>query len=321
MSKKVLVIGAGAIGQVYAYHLKQAGCAVFFYAKEKYASELRENLTLFPLNQTKSRQAPTTFKVDGVLTSKTEASQIAWDQIYLCISSTALRGDWIDGFKDIAKHATIICLQGGLGDQEFLLKHFSRDQLVYGMISMISYHAPLPGESVKGQGMAYWFPPMGPSPFSGPNERVRDVVTTLNKGKHPAKVIKDVPGTVPFMSAALMSLIVVLELEQWSFKKVLSGHYLALGLKAIKESNLIIKEKSHKSIPLPVTLLSAPIIKLVVRISPKVIPLDIETYLKIHFTKVRDQTILYLNEIIESGCEMKMNTKSLEELMMKMKSA
>ena len=48
---KVLVVGAGAVGQVYGWHLKRGGVDLTFYVKEKYRAEVEAGLTVYPLNE------------------------------------------------------------------------------------------------------------------------------------------------------------------------------------------------------------------------------------------------------------------------------
>ena len=43
---KVLVVGAGAVGQVYARHLSESGCSVTFYVKPKYVEMCSAGLPL-----------------------------------------------------------------------------------------------------------------------------------------------------------------------------------------------------------------------------------------------------------------------------------
>ena len=45
-SPRVLLVGAGAVGQVFAKHLQAAGCEVGFLVKEAHAAEARAGFTL-----------------------------------------------------------------------------------------------------------------------------------------------------------------------------------------------------------------------------------------------------------------------------------
>ncbi|HTJ46743.1 MAG TPA: 2-dehydropantoate 2-reductase N-terminal domain-containing protein, partial [Kofleriaceae bacterium] len=50
---RVLVVGAGAVGQVYARHAQQGGADVTFFVREKYRDEVARGLDLYPLNKRK----------------------------------------------------------------------------------------------------------------------------------------------------------------------------------------------------------------------------------------------------------------------------
>lgn len=43
----VLIVGAGAVGKVYAYHLSKGGAKVTFLIKEKYKVEMKQPIILY----------------------------------------------------------------------------------------------------------------------------------------------------------------------------------------------------------------------------------------------------------------------------------
>src|SRR5687768_9790918 len=145
---KVLLVGAGAVGQVYGYFLKQGGASVAFHVKEKHAEEARRGYSLYPLNRRKARRSPVKFDGFEVLTSLDDVKARTWDQVYLCMSSTGLRGEWTAPFLRSIGDATVVFLQPGLDDREYLGQWVPEDRLVQGSIPIVSYHAPLPGEKV-----------------------------------------------------------------------------------------------------------------------------------------------------------------------------
>ena len=84
---KVLIVGAGAVGQVYGYALHKSGADVHFYVKPKHADEGRAGFILYPLNG-KSRE-PQHFAGFGVVTSPEEVRAQTWDQLWLAVSGPA----------------------------------------------------------------------------------------------------------------------------------------------------------------------------------------------------------------------------------------
>ena len=318
----ILIVGAGAVGQVYARHLTLAGAKVSLFVRPKYADECRRPLPMYPLNRRNPRAKAVDFSAHQVLTSNQEVAATTWDQVYLCVSTTAIRGEWLAPFLAAIGSATLIALQPGLDDREHILKNGPsglETRLVSGMISLISYHAPLPGEVVPTPGMAYWFPPLSPSPFSGPGDKVNAVVRALNAGGLPAKVHSDVPRLAAYPSALLMLLVAALEACGWSFRGLAHSPTLACACAANQEALVVIHRKISVAPPLAMLLVRPWLLRIILRIAPWFVPLDLETYFSKHFTKVGDQTRFLVGGYIESGHELKIATRDLEALLGKLK--
>ena len=83
---RALIVGAGAVGQVYGYHLQQAGWEVGFLVRPKYAEAARSGFTLYPLNKP-HRGRPVRFEGLEVYDSAEAAAEQSWDQVWLAVSS------------------------------------------------------------------------------------------------------------------------------------------------------------------------------------------------------------------------------------------
>ena len=199
---RVLIVGAGAVGQVYGLALQRGGAEVAFYVKPQHAEEARAGFALYRLNRGKSPE-PIRFDGFGVLTSIPEVRAQPWDQVWLAVSTPALRGSWFDEIAAATGNATVVCLQPGPEGQGRATQA-AGNRVVTGIITFIAYQAPLPRETrIPSPGIAFWFPP-GPSPFagpdsgpnagpnSGPNSRCRAVVDALIRGGCPAKAVREV---------------------------------------------------------------------------------------------------------------------------------
>ena len=191
----------------------------------------------------------------------------AFDQVYLTVSSTALKaGTWLAELARATGDATVVVLQSNLDDRAFVAERFGADRIVDGIINFLSYHAPLPGETRFAEpGMAYWFFP-GKAPFSG--ARAGDVVAALAAGKLPVKRVQDVARTAAFPSAVLSAFVAALEASSWSFATMRSAGNAKLG------ARLAARPLAFRAL---------------MRLAPRVAPVDLETYLRVHFTKVGDQ--------------------------------
>src|SRR5262245_10048873 len=201
----ILLIGAGAVGQAYGRHLQLGGARVSFMVREKYAEACRVGLTLYPLNRPKAtRWQPVPFAGFGVLTRTDEVATTTWDQVWLCISSPALQGPWLDELLEAIGTATLVFLQPGLRDRNAIMERWPAERLVQGLITLISYQAPLPGEHVPQPGVAYLWPPLAATPFTGPPDRTQAVVDALRAGGCRAKVSPHVRQQAAIASAVLM---------------------------------------------------------------------------------------------------------------------
>jgi len=314
---RVLVVGAGAVGQVYARHAQQGGAEVTFFVRDKYRDEIARGLDLYPLNRgRRHRTEPVRFDGFSVVSRPDEVAARRFDQVYLTVSSPALQGPWLAELIAAAGDATLVSLQPGRDDRETIFAAGApADRLVSGIITLISYAAPLPGETrFPRPGMAYWFPPMSPAPFSGPEERTSAVVALLRKGRLPAKRGHDAPRAVAFPTALLMTFLVALENAGWSFRTLAHGH-IQRGTRGAREALAIVGHREGRP-PLAIRLAARPgILRMALWFAARAVPLPLPTYLKEHFTKVGDQTREFMVRYIARGKEAGLPVASLEELM------
>ena len=111
-SRRVLIVGAGSVGQAYGFHLQRAGCAVSYLVRERYKEAASLGFKVHCLNgRLKGRH---TFVPDGVCTALTKDHN--YTQIWLAVSSTALQGEWLKALLDKRGDAAVVMLQPGLND-------------------------------------------------------------------------------------------------------------------------------------------------------------------------------------------------------------
>ena len=311
---RVLLVGAGAVGQVFGHYLRSAGCDLAFFVKDKYAEEARGGYTLYDLGRRPPE--PETLSGFGVRVSTREVAQEHWDQVWLCVSSTALRES--NGWGELAQatgEATWVMLQPALDDREWLLRWIPAERLVSGMIPFLSFHAPLkPGESYPRPGTAFWFPPLAQGLFSGPPERLAAVLQTLRAGRYPARRTPDVTRAVAPASAVLTVAVAGLEAVGWSFERFLQHDSLKRVVGASREAVQIAAWRTQASTLPVLPLLHPTLLKLLLPVASRVVPMDLETYLQVHFTKVRAQTRQMMRTYVELGRSAGLPVESLQAL-------
>lgn len=312
--RSILLVGAGAVGQAYGRHLQAGGARVAFLVKEKYAAEARSGFAMYPLNtKAGKRREPVRFEGFDVLTTMAEVRARRWDQVWICLSATALRaGEWFSELAGAIGDATLVSLTPGLEDRAFVTAHVAEDHVVDGMINMISYQAPLATEVVPVPGVAYWFP--GKNPFSGPADRVAAVVDALSAGGWKAKRARDVTRSASFGSAVLMPHLVALEAAGWKFKAFRKSAALPLASRASREAMQVVAAFRGERRPLYHLFVRPWLLRLLTRVAPRVLPLDIETYLAYHFTKVGDQTRLLLDAYLTVAAERGLEVPAIRAL-------
>lgn len=293
----VLVVGAGAVGQVYGYCLHRAGADVHFLVREKYREELQRGLTLYALNRDRARRHPIEWPASEyhVLTAITELAPDSVDQIYLTFSSTALRSFDLAGLRERFPRALLVFLQPGPNDGDLIRErsHYPPAQIIQGGITLISYHTPLPGEMVAKPGMAFTLPPGQPSPMSGDPHALQAVMALLERGGLPVKACKDVSEQLAWPGLALSCFLLALEAAGWSFEQLRADRE---GLRLVVQA----LQQAPGVRPFWVRLLSPSLLSLALRFAPYAMPFHLETYLKVHFTKVADQMKMLGQERIQT---------------------
>ncbi|MFT4621451.1 MAG: hypothetical protein ACI8PZ_000103 [Myxococcota bacterium] len=307
---QILVVGAGAVGQTYGYHLQRGGAELSFFVRDKYADDVRAGFTLYPLN------GGDPVRLDGArpVTTAAEVAQVQWDQVWLAVSSPALRGQWLADLLAAAPGAVVVLLTPGSDDVELLQQYIHGERLVRGMISLIAYQAPLPGETrFADPGLAFWFPPRGPSPFSG--QRAGEVVAALTAGGQPAKVTADVSASANQGSAMLMPILLGLEGAGWIWANFRAGDRLSRAAAGAREA-MVIAARVHGGSPPRARFALRPLaLRVLLWLAPKVLPLDIEVYLAYHFVKVGHQTRVHVRQYITAGRDKGLPTTALEALL------
>ena len=291
MSENILVLGAGAVGQVYGHIMQRAGARVCFMVRPKYEGATRAGFTLHPLRMLRSPAPPERFVPDDVFTTCAQIAQHDWDQVWLCIPSTGFSRDWFSDFARSIKHATVIGFGHSPGDHAFFQEHLQAEQIVAGLIGFIAYEGPLEDERVPGPGMLYWLPPGSPSCFDSPDRaRLDGVLSLLRRGGYAVKHEPGIQTASAFPTAVLMPFLVALELEGWKLRALKKSALLKTSVAATKQAAAAIAKTYDLPIPALLSYYSPLISRGLVTALPPLVPLPMQTYLAYHFTKVGAQT-------------------------------
>jgi hypothetical protein len=301
---RVLIVGAGAIGQVFGRHFQLGGADVSFLVRPKYADQARAGFVMYPLNRSASaRNTPVRFEGFGVETDQAEALGKGWDLVVLAISSVALRsGTWFQELADNLGDAKLLALQAGPEDPDIVFGAVPQERGAWGMLAIISFQAPLPSQTLPEPGVSYWFPFGGRLAFSGSPEVVDLVTKALSAGGMPTGKVASVQTEVAFSGAILSMVVVALECAGWSFTALRRDPaLLGLSVAAMRESWEVATATSGAKTPGALKLIRPFMLKAILAIAPYILPLDLEEFFNFHYVKVAEQTLLMLNTDLARG--------------------
>ncbi len=300
------------MGQVYGLHLMRGGAEVTYFVRERYVDELRAGTTLHALPRGGARTLrPTHVRsdVDGVAEG--------FDQVWLCVPTNALTSGALDPVLAAvakAERTSLVSMPPGMQVRALIDLHVPRARVVDGMIGMIAYQAPLPGETLA-PGIAYVLPWLSASKFSGAEAaRVRGVTQLLRAGGCPASVVSDARVSLAFSSCAMMPMVVALEGAGWRFASVRKGDWLTLLAGAAREALTLTAAELGVSSPWFRPLLRRPLFTAISYGANWLAPFDAEVYLEHHFTKVGEQTRLMMQGYLESARARSLPSAHIAEL-------
>jgi hypothetical protein len=154
---KVLIVGLGAVGAVYAYHLEKGGAEVHALVKDTYYSHLqthplRLHRVVPRLFGGRQKTSTISFLIPHErLHTLTKPASIPTDidTILICTSAEAIRtGTWIKTLADLLPKAALIFFTPGPTDLDYVVDELgiAPNRLGGGGVTIMSWTAPLPNQ-------------------------------------------------------------------------------------------------------------------------------------------------------------------------------
>jgi 2-dehydropantoate 2-reductase len=315
MSERVAIVGAGALGQAFGWYLHCAGAELTYVVKETYRESTEAGFTLHELRML---GGPRRHEFDDfeVCVDYDALADEDWDQVWLCVSSPAIRGDWLPELLEAVGETTLASIQPGIDDRDHLEAHYPAERIASGRVSMIAYPTALPGEELPEGDLAFFMPPGERIWWGGSQTAAREVADLLEAGGCPAGVRDDLRSYALFSSALLETLVAGLELADWSLSDFRRGSELDLAMTAADEAIDVVAAKFQASPPMGLRLGTSSLsMRLGLPVASALIPFDFEAYLEAHFTKVSDQTRDELRAFIDNGRAHDIEVEALSALL------
>jgi hypothetical protein len=295
---RVLMVGFGAVGQVFGLFLQKAGVELGCHdrpaATEKLKQALEhEGLSLF---QVQSRgKPPLAHRLDNfqVLADITECQRFKPDLIWFTVPSPVYYSEWFRDFLQQvpAEHVACFTPEGRRG--EFFLPGTGRD-VVFGGVTFMAWQGDLDGGGGKANGVNFWLPPLS-IPLQGTEKSCNTVKQLLQKGGFKVTIGKADSSQQASTTAVMTAYVAGLELASWSLKAFRNSPWLARSSRAAREAALSQVGRPGLSTKISLGLLcSTAVFSLISFLLPLLFPFEIEKYLKFHYLKTRDQTLALL---------------------------
>jgi ketopantoate reductase len=323
MQKRILLVGAGAAGQVFGLYLERGGADVSVFVRPKHEAAARAGYRLYhvdPLGRRKAeRLSPSEVHTDTDSLARAEP----FEQVWLCVATTSLDPEWLSELAAATAPATLVSFQPGLGVRERLEHAAPRERIAQGVIGFLAWATPLEKSAdprelavTDDPGIAYFTPPGMVIPISSPSERrALQVIDALRAGGMGSHLVGDAEADLAFGTALLMPVVGGLELAGWSFATFREGDAARLVTDAAKEALAVtIAETGREPPMLSRALLLPELLRLGSWVMPKVAPIDVETYLRVHFTKVGEQTRMLLAGYSERAARHGLPNEAIESM-------
>lgn len=295
----VLIVGAGAVGQVYGHALAQAGARVHFLVRPRYLEAARRGFVLYPFHH-KGGAAPQRFTDFTVHSTLDELRAHRFDALIPAVSGPALHQPWLPDTLAAAEGAALVLLHAGMTGATDLFDTLAPDRRrAWGMIPFMAFAAPLPGQSLPEPGTGWWLPPLARTGFDGDREITAPLTRLLTAGGLPAAVQPGVARQGAFGTAFLSCHMAALQAGGWRFDGL--RPLLPLAAQATRQAAGVVAALTGWKAPLPVRLMHPCVGRAALPIVEAVTPFSAEAFFAAHFTKVNHQTQEHLTTWVAEG--------------------
>jgi len=292
-----LIIGGGPVAQVLGKHLALAGVNLALYLKPKYAGTADEGFYLHP-TPTFGKRHVIRWDDFKIYTRPEQLQAVHADQVYVCTSSTDLRRGWVEQIWPMFRNALWIIMQPGLDDFAYMSKTVPERLLVEGKVGFLAYHAPLHGEEVYPEGVAYWCPPMSPTMFTAQDPETGLAVTRLlERGGLPVALSTHFHADKLYSTGLLLPLVLSLEARGWDFARLRNDKSaLARLCVAVNEISTAVEAQTGVSSTMAARLKKPGFWRLFLKYGDRFAPIPLAAYYRSKYTKLRGQSEKLLND-------------------------
>jgi hypothetical protein len=320
MTMKVLIVGCGAVGQVYGLALQEAGVTLGLLDQPAVVNKLKQarekgGLPLFQVSK-KHRKDPILFRLKDyqVIADAVESRYFAPDQIWFTTPSQVYYSDWFHDFLRQVPSKRVVCFSPEGSRPEFFTEELG-DRVIFGGTTFMAWQGDLGGGGGRPDGVNYWRSPLGIS-LTGTQDACREVAQLLKPAGFRVLVGKPGSHSQASVTAVMTVFVAGFELSGWSLRGYRKSPWLRCAAGACREA--VISQLSRAGV-LTRAMLSNPVLSacffLAALFLPLLFPFDLEKYLQFHYTKTREQTFLLLNIYMKDGIDCGVPVTNIQKLL------
>ena len=306
---RVLIVGCGAVGQVFGLYLQNAGVEVGFYTRGDSTDSLnqarnRGGLNLYQICKPRRKEPIIHRLVDYQVVTDIEGSQrFKPDQIWFATPSTVFYSEWFKKFLDEVPSKRVVCFAPEGKRPEFMSYAVDKKRWVFGGVTFISWQRDQKSGGAPSKGVDFWIPPFAEIPLVGEKEACDEVEEVLLAGGIKAMVRGENFLNLQAAITALMTAFVAgFELAGWSFGAYRRSPWLKFAANGAREAcSSQISEAGFFYEALFGIITNRAIFFLSTFLLPILTPFNLENYLRFHYLKTRDQTLKLLDVFIQDG--------------------
>lgn len=323
---KILIVGCGAVGQVYGLALQNSGVELGLLDRAANAEKLlhaREQggLPLFQVTFA-HRKNPVLHRLKDykVFADVPESLRFKPDQIWFTVPSQVYYSDWFRVFLRQAPAARVVCFTPEGRRSEFF-EQGSGDQIVFGGTTFMAWQGSLENGTGTSEGIHFWRPPLA-IPLSGTQDASGEIARVLKRSGFKVALGNSDSRSQAAMTAVMTAFVAGLELSGWTLRDYHKSPWLRRAAGAGNEA--VMGQLARISI-IGRALLSIPILSacftLAAFLLPLLFPFDLQQYLKFHYTKTREQTLKLLEIYMKDSAGRGMPVGDIQMLVSGMQGA
>jgi hypothetical protein len=318
---KVLIVGCGAVGQVYGLALQKAGVTLGLLDQPPVAEKLnqarvQDGLSLFQVTHT-HRKDPILYRLKDyqVIADVVESQHFEPDQIWFTTPSQVYYSDWFRDFLQQVPSKRVVCFSPEGRRPEFFTEE-AGERVIFGGTTFMAWQGDLGGGGGRPEGVNFWRPPLG-IPLVGTQDACREVAQLLKLAGFRVTVEKPDSRSQACATAVMTAFVAGLELSGWSLRAYRKNPWLRCAVSACREAVMGQLPKAGAFLR---TLLSSSVLSacffLAALLLPLLFPFDLEKYLQFHYTKTREQSVILLNVFMKDAIGRGVPVTNIQSLLM-----